>query len=603
MLVAAGWLLAWVRGLLDPVPAEARSVVRGLGVAAGVAVLAAAVSPYAARALTWGSIGFFGAPVWLALVLVVAGVMRVNFGDRLWAWTAGALSFVAVALVIAVAELLTGRPITGGFNTASPFAAVMVAATPMLAWLASAAPSRWQRRLLVSTAAGAVALIVAAGSASGMLGLGVALAVILATSPASVGLATKPAVTAARVAGGAVAVMALAALAAVVGNPAVLPNVVRSYLQTDVFGVTYLTRVEMWKAAAAVAASRPVLGTGPDTYHVAAQPFLSARLFALEPAHGITAAPPDPHSWVATVGTSFGLLGLATFVGVAAMWVMAATRRRPGEPARDRAYRMAAFAGTVGFFAALATGPWAVITGGFPLVLAGLAVGVPGGRSGGGNADERARASAPRGAVQLAGVALALALLYLAFALVAGVAAFASALRAPDAAAAVSAFERAAALLPTNPAPRYRALHAVGSQLGPSQQQVREWQEAVDADPDMAADATYLLMLVRDGLDQAYRWGRRDVSWEAARLAQAAARFPNDPDTSLEWAHLALVRGDGPGARDALGRLTGAAQASSRYDLYRYYLAVLENDETGAAALRKRLQAEYGPLALLEPQR
>jgi len=348
----------------------------------------------------------------------------------------------------------------------------------------------------------------------------------------------------------------------------------------------------MWKASASVVGERPVLGTGPDTFHLAAQPYLSERLFSLEPVTGILTAPPDPHSAPITIAVSFGVLGLLVFVAIALVWARELLGRREGEAPDRRVFRLCAGAGVAGFFAALLFVPWAAILGGFPLLVAGLAIADP---------EPVSQKRTPLLARILAG-AIAAVLVVLSVMLVVGIAALDRATESESAKEAVSANARVARMLPTYPYPRFAALHAEGSSLGGSAAGLASWRSRVEGDPEVLGDATYALQFVRDGLDQAYRWSRSDVAWEATLLARAAERFPASPDVRLEQAHLALIEGDDLTAARILQDLDYLQGFDTRVDLYRYYLAVSQQDEGEAARLRRELEPEYGPLQLLAPQ-
>lgn len=607
LLVAAGWLAAYAAGMIG-----ANRVSGHLGTAivtlAAVVFVSAAVSPYPGQALTWGTVGYWGMPMWIAGLVMFAGAAGtvVRDGDR--RIVAAAVGWIALALVVALADVTAGRPVASAFNTPNTAAVPLVAAVPLCLWLAESASSTKPRLLWAVAAILLAAAVVAGGTAAGFLGLAICGGALLAVSPQLLGLRTARAVRTARITALAATAFFAAFILIAVAAPHALPAAIARPVASALIGTTFETRIEMWRAAARVLASRPLLGTGPDTFHLSAQPFLSGRLFELEYAGGLGAVPPDPHSVIALVGVSFGLAGLITSAMLGAAWLRAALGPREAEAAPVSTLRRAVLAGTLAALGVLLATPWAIVTGGFVFVCAGLAV-APAGKPRA-YADERSDRPAKvreshgalRSAVRAIAACGAIVLVVLAMLLLGGTTAFDRALRAPDAVSAAEAFDQAARLMPTYPYPRIRSLHAVGSQLGPSPEALAEWQARVDAEPAVHEDATAALYLVRVALDQAYRWGRTDVGWEEALIDEAARRFPNAPDVALERAHLACVVGDAEGARRALARLEGAPTRDTRYALYRYYLAVLDGDQALAASLRTDLEAEYGPLALLAPQ-
>ena len=592
LLVGAAWLIAFALGRVDlaAVPGALRVA---LGLGAGAVALAALVSPYAGRALTWGSIGYAGAPVWIAFIVIVAGVAATDAVPRRRTLVAAAVGWVAIALVVALVDLASGRPVASVFNTTNTAAVVLVAAFPLVAWLASDATTLLERTLWGAAAAALAASIVATGSAAGVLGLLVTFGVLLMAVPGVLGLRTPHVLRPVRLAAGLAAVLLVAGVGLGMLVPSALPAPLGAFLSDEVLGATFTTRLEMWNAAAGVVSARPLLGTGPDTFHLAAQPYLSARLFESESVGGIAAVPPDPHSWIASTAVSFGLVGLIALLAAAGIWARLAFASPSGEAPEGRSMRRAAAAGTIGAFAVLLFVPWAIITGALVCACAGLAVGPAG--------DTRAESPRPAPVPRAAAGVLAFVFTALAVLLVAGLVAFDAGQNADDARAAGAAYDRSARLLPTYPYPRFRSLHATGSQLGGSAETLAAWRARVESEPSVDEDATFALVLVRDALDQAYRWGRSDLAWEEALLSEAADRFPNGPDAALERAHLAVLRGDVATARAALEGIRGAATFDSRYGLYRYYLAVLEGDPA-APTLRAELEAEFGPRALLEPQ-
>jgi O-antigen ligase len=74
-------------------------------------------------------------------------------------------------------------------------------------------------------------------------------------------------------------------------------------------------RLDEWNVAAHVVAARPLLGTGPEGYRIAATRQISA---AYERAHGRTVTPDRAHSAPLDVLASLGVVGLATWIALIA---------------------------------------------------------------------------------------------------------------------------------------------------------------------------------------------------------------------------------------------------------------------------------------------
>lgn len=594
VLICGGlWLSAWAFGFLPLLGKTGRRTQLVLLASTVTVLVASAFSPYAERALTWGSIGFFGAPLWVALLLILwaSGHLSIT-RDRRW-WIAGAVAWAVPSLAVAASEVARSVPVAGGFNTGNHFSAMMVALAPVFLWLGSASESSAQRIVGYALAGACVAAVIVANSAAGSLGLVAAGVVIVAVSPTSVGARTPGAVRMLRLSTGAIVGLAAILLVAAAANMAAVPASVRDIVQQDVLGPTFTTRVEMWRASARIFAERPVFGVGADGFHLAAQPHLSERLFATEQATGVLASPPDPHSLPVLVAVSFGLVGLIALLALATQWLLATFRRRDTEPPDAREARLCCAASTVGFFVALSFLPWAAIMGGFPLLIAGIAAADP---------DSVTRGESTPFLLRAAGVVAAIVLVALALLLLTGLWRIDRAVNSSSARAAIAEYSAAGRLLPTYPYSRFMALHAEGQRLGGSPDAVADWQRRVDADTRIHGDATYSLLLLRDALDQAYRWGRSELSWERTLLEQAGQQFPNAPDRDLEHAHLLLLEGQLDEAGRILDGLQYLAAVETRVGLYRYYLVVAQGNSAEAALLRSELEAEYGPLQLLEPQ-
>lgn len=589
---AALWLAAWSFGLLPGPGGRRLPLLLAVAACGAVVVLASALPPYSARALTWGSIGFFGAPVWIALLVIGWGASRMPLDAGRRIWLAGALSWLVPSLVLAFGDLLLSRPVAGGFNTGNQFTPMMALAVPLALWLARASRSRAGGFLWGVVATCAALGVAVASSAAGYLGLGVTLVLMAFVAPGLLVGDHPRAVRWVRAGVGGVAGLATLAVISALAVPGRLPGFLVGEVRTGIFGPTWETRLEMWKAAARAMREYPLLGVGADGFHLAAQPFFSDRMFSIEPIMGILSAPPDPHSFPVLIGVSFGVLGLIAAGALAIAWVHAVLRTEKTMSHDERMLPRATMCAIAGFFAAMLFLPWAAILGAFPAVVVGSAAAVS-------PADTGRRPTLVGRLVALGG---ALAFLALGGMLLLGVTRLDNAVNVPRAEEALPEYRAAAGLIPTYPYPRFMALHLRGERLGSSGEQLAAWQREVDADAQIHEDATYSLLLVRDSLDQAYRWGRDDLSWDEALLTRAVEQFPAAIDATLEQAHLALLQGDVERASAFIARLEQDRIGGSRVTLYRYYVAVAREDGQEVEALRQVLQAEYGPWALLEPQ-
>lgn len=606
LIVAAAWLSAFALGRLPRSDASfVRAPLLAAAVFSGIVVLSSAVSPYRDQALTWGGVGYFGAPLWLALAIVFTGAARVRLSRRDRMWLALALAWVPVSALWTLLDVAAGRLPSGGFNTSNPLAAMLVLAVPVGLWGASVATSRAERVAWLASAAVAVAAVLAAGSAAGWLALAVEAGGVVLLAPGLLGIA--PGSRAARVARAAYAAIA-APLAGLVTVWFAAPDAgVLPHARVQVFGDTYLTRLEMWRMAAGVVRDHPLLGAGADSFQLAAQPHLTARLLELELTTGINTVPPDPHSIPLLVAASFGVLGLVAFAVLAALWVRSALVARDGEPDETTLARRAAFLGVTAWGIAGLFIPWAVIMGGAPALVAGLAIAAPAGAT---PVEPGARTGAAAGvwgglahvAGRVVAGAAAAALLGMAGMQLVGLVRIDGALAAPDPVTARVRFESAAKAQPTYAYPRFMAAELTGRYLGGDSTALAEWRSRVDSDAALWRNAAYLALLARDGLDQAYRFRRTDLSWELGLLERAERISPDHPDVVLERAHVAVISGDLTRAADALDATALFAPVEPRHALYAYYLAVASGEPTSVVSgMRDELAPVYEQELLLEP--
>lgn len=598
LAVAAAWLLAYALGRIPRVGPRPRAVLLAVAAFAAVVVVSSAVSAYREQALTWGGVGYLGAPAWISLAIVFAGASRVRIGARDRAWLALAFAWAPVSALWAIAQVAGGAPASGGFNTSNPLAAMLALSIPVALWGGSVADGRAEKTAWLGSAAVAAAAVALAQAASGWLALALVGAGVLALAPELLGLQrASAALRAARAGLGAV----MAAAGALVAYWLAVPEGgFLAGVRAQVVGETFLTRVEMWRMALAVWRDHPIVGAGADSFQLAAQPHITARLLQIEPAIGLNTVPPDPHSFPLLLLAAFGAAGLLAFATAAALGVRDALAERPGESPSARNLRLAALIGVVAWASAGLFIPWAIIMGAAPALLAGLAVS---GRRDGAVADARQLApAAGHIAVRILVAAAAAVLLGMAGMQLAGLARMDSALAADDPGEAARGFHAAAKLQPTYVYPRFVAADLEGRFLGGDSAALVAWRGSIDRDADLRHNAAAMAALARNGLDQAYRFGRTDLEWERRVLEEASVLAPRMPDVLLELAHLAAMERHPERARELLDQTAVFAPYTSRHALYEYYAATSASDDTaGVAQKRAELAAEYEEQLLLDP--
>jgi O-antigen ligase len=102
------------------------------------------------------------------------------------------------------------------------------------------------------------------------------------------------------------------------------------------------TRVALYAIAAGVVSERPLLGYGPDNFAAGVPKYRPERA----PDEVREGAATSAHSWVAYVATSSGLLGLGSFIAIAAVALSLVLRSDDRPSAAASAVMIAAFLGT-----------------------------------------------------------------------------------------------------------------------------------------------------------------------------------------------------------------------------------------------------------------
>jgi hypothetical protein len=376
------------------------------------------------------------------------------------------------------------------------------------------------------------------------------------------------------------------------------------------------SRREMWGMAASVVAENPWLGVGPDGFALASQDVLSERLVRIEGGRGQGTAVfvRDPHSILASVPTSLGIIGTLVFVAASISWIglLASRLGRRMEDEDTRLRRLSLAIASLGFLACMLLIPWSIRFAAMPALLIGSSVAptherrTARGRSVTESSSSGARSGivgmlspyvATWGAVFGAGLLTLLAVTALT-----GDALLASAKSASDVHEARRRLDAAIAIQPTRQELRYERLWARGYAASVSGQPLDDFRQAADDAPaPVRENAAYVAGLVQLSLDEAMIEQRDALEWERNLVERAATLSPNHPDVILEQLHLALVSGDLQDARSLLERTGSLRITNPRRWLYAWHLADLEGDTKAAAEARDALSTRAPWLMPLGP--
>jgi len=367
-------------------------------------------------------------------------------------------------------------------------------------------------------------------------------------------------------------------LVVVLAAPSALPGV-GDTLHNDLFGGSLSTRAFFWGAAIRATVAHPILGVGADGFEVAAQRLMDASpgsVAALGLAYEWAPVVQDPHNLPLALLVSFGLVGAAAALCLAVAWVVAMrrfTRDEPGSVLRASFWIAAAAWGSAMLFLP-ASSQW----GAYPAMMLGLALATR-------PAEERQPSPALRWGALAGGAVVCVLALALAGSVLVGNYWFAAS-GSLERDAYLAAMAKAEAAQPTMAYYRFVELDSRGQALSDSADELADYQKAVDeSGPAVRQDARYLVMLVRNSLDQAHATGRTDLVWEDERLGELTSVAPQLPEVKIENAHLAILKGDRDRARDTLLEVEPYQQLR-RAVLYRYYYAVLVDNEEMAQKFR-----------------
>jgi len=286
--------------------------VRGAAIA-GAAFIAWSVLCALLSGRGWSA--FVGEPTNMlgALTLICLSAVALagaTLGERLRrVLVRGALTVVGLQTALAVFQLAASKDVRGFLPNSTYLGEIVVLLLPMLL-LERAAPWRQAGLVLAPTAA----LVLAAGGSR------------VAAVAALIWLLVVWAANAAR-SRRSVLIVRAAALAATAGAAlAFSGGEVLSTLGASALG----ERPLMWQASAWAVARRPVFGYGPDGFVAAAASVLDLDRLARGVHLAVGPGSADPHSALAWVAVSGGLVGVALFAALVAAVVRA--WRAPGRP-------------------------------------------------------------------------------------------------------------------------------------------------------------------------------------------------------------------------------------------------------------------------------
>lgn len=532
-LVACGiWLLAAGAGILTVYRPDRR-------IAAGMAILAASVAAAFIAGGDLFAVAFYDLfsdmPLvqWLAfpVVFVLAASLRPD--RRL---LGRAMSAVVVASVVISVGIIMQRTSTGATFAFGSTAYSVTALAPMIPLgVALAISHGGAPRVLWLCAAAVVAAALAIFSGSVMGALAVVFAVVV-----SAGLLFSAFRPEARIAMVGRRIAVSVALALTVGMIFVqVPLLSGSLVSPEsvaALGDSAVSRAYMWEGAQAMVAEKTLLGFGPSGYRTAAVEYLDPGALQygadrVGNADPTVYSPQSPHSLLWEIATRMGVLGLAAFAVMFALWAF--TLRDRLKPDDDTApARLALAAAFVTALFALLVNPVVFPIGLFCAVTAGLAVSAAPG------------AGSPAGIRARVGMAAAGILVVVISAWLYSGEWSAYTNRSDDYAVLAEGYEAALAITPGHPMIERRMLeNRVVAAV--TDADLADARAAVEAAPEyISAYAPNLVNFAAYSLTQADMTGRTDVEWERGLLDEAAMRLPTIPSLVAEQLHLALVQGD-----------------------------------------------------------
>lgn len=579
MVSVALWALA---AMLGGVRRPERSDWPFLGslAAFGVAIVVSTTLSYAPlELLTFGNGYYGGAVMWLAFLLVAGLASLVRPEGELRAGMLIAQIPVAVVVLVAGFQVFFADRVNGVFDNSNHLVPGLLLIAPVCLALART-QSGWSRNASIVLAVATWLVLLRSGSSAGAGAVVLEVALLAWLAPSLLGLQAGKAIRRARIAAtsvvAGVAVFAVVALAV----PGVLPQGLRTVVQTQVFGESLSTRVYLWGLATGSLQESPVFGLGADGYEAFVQQTMRETVAStglMKAFHEQSPVAQDPHNLVLLVTSSFGLLGLLLGALAAVLWLRSALLLLA--TGQGRTQRLAFLIGVAGWAAAMLLLPLSVQWGAFPAMMIGLSI-VRAAR------EDRPPSTVAVWAGRVAGGVVVLAALVLGGSALAGIANFAAADSA-RAAGVVAKLEAARAVQPTMSYYEFLLLDARGRALGKGAADVAAYQKAVDeAGPAIAGDARYRVLLLRNSLDQAFLSGRTDLTWERAELAKLESMAPGLPEVRIERIHLDLLDGDLEAGLNGLLALEPYASSFKRYGLYRYYYALFAGREDVLPALR-----------------
>jgi O-antigen ligase len=476
--------------------------------------------------------------------------------------------------VVIVYQFLTTAPLVFGSTGYSITALAPLVPVGVVLGL----EARGRRRATMLAASGT--LLIALGAFSGaLMGTLTAVATLLLT------VAVVPATLSAgrawsvvrRVAAGLVA-LAFAALLFVQVPGLSAGFVSPAALDSAGAGLSVVSRAHMWQGAQRMVSERPILGFGPSGYRMVAVEYLEPEALQFEPDRAgdidpVVYSPQSPHSLLWEIATRLGLLGVVAFLFLFVAWARALYRAVREEKA-SAPLRLALGAGFMAAVFSLQVNPVLFPMGlGVPLI-AGLAI-APWGPNRRRQVD--AGIHYGHGARIVFGV---IGVAVLCIALWLGMGEWRAATAASDDTFALRAIhERTLEVVPGQPTIE-RRLAEVNLLLAADDEAAALAQASVDELPEYVLDyAPNGVSLVAYSLAQAERTGRTDLSWEAARLDEAAAVLPPIGSLVAERLHLAVLSGD---AGEVVAALPDARAWGTFYPLTQGYIEQAEAMLAGA---------------------
>jgi O-antigen ligase len=450
------------------------------------------------------------------------------------------------------------------FGSSAYSVTAMVPLIPLALWLAASRRGVVKGLWFACAAAMAVALGYFAGSSMGVLAVVFAVFVSAAALLAPRG-SSMPVRKLVRYGAMAAAGLMIAGLVFVQ-----IPALSGRWVNADTFGSqrNVVSRIYLWQGAQKMVAERPILGFGPSGYRVSAVDYLDPRSFQygadqmgnIDPT---VFSPQSPHSLIWEIATRLGLLGLLAFGALLVSWGLT-LRDRVRADESTSSLRAALAAACVSSLFVLLVNPVVFPIGLFAAVAAGLAIGPMT------SEPERNRQPSPRTIVPGFLVAGITVILMTGWLFAGEWTAYTA--RFEDPAVAVVQYESALRITPGNPLTTRRLLE--NRLLLASDTEIDEAQKAVDRAPGYIREfAPNLSNFAAHSLAQAERTGRKDLSWEEAQLAAAAAKMPPIPSTVAEQLHLAVILGDVAAVERAL---PAAEEWGTPYPYYPAYREAAE---------------------------